>query len=54
MPKIEHILENSKMARSFKPLEKPEMLDLSQALSSKNKMALDRYLSNHIDTYNVA
>ena len=54
MPKVEHILENSKMARSFKPLEKSEMLDLSQALSSKNKMALDRYLSNHIDTYSVA
>ena len=54
MPKIEHILENAQMARAFKPLDKPEMLDLSEALSSKNKMALDRYLSNHIDSYTVA
>ncbi len=53
MPKIEHIIENSKMARSFKALAKPEMNDLSQALSSKNKVALDRYLADHVDTYAV-
>jgi len=53
MPKIEHILENSTMAKSFKALAKPEMQDLSQALSSRNKVALDRYLADHVDTYAV-
>jgi hypothetical protein len=53
MPKIEHILENSKMARTFKAMAKPEMQDLSQALSSKNKVALDRYLADHVDSYAV-
>lgn len=51
MPKIEHILENSKLAATFRPLPKPEMKELSEALSSKNKMALDRYLQNHTDSY---
>jgi hypothetical protein len=53
MPKIEHILENSKMAKSFRALAKPEMRDLSEALSSRNKVALDRYLADHVDTYAV-
>jgi hypothetical protein len=53
MPKVEHILENSKMAKSFRALAKPEMRDLSEALSSRNKVALDRYLADHVDTYAV-
>src|SRR5262249_2276510 len=49
MPKIEHIDQNVAMAKAFKPLPKSEMQELAKRLSEKNKMALDRYFSNHID-----
>ncbi|MEP6537576.1 MAG: aldo/keto reductase [Bryobacteraceae bacterium] len=49
MPKLELIEENVRLAKSFQPLPKGEMQTLSQALSTKNKLALDRYFSNHID-----
>jgi len=49
MPKMEHLDSNIAMAKAFKPLPKSEMQELSTRLSSKNKAAFDRYLSNHID-----
>jgi len=49
MPKLEHIESNVAMAKAFKPLSKAEMHELSQRLSDKNKAALDRFFSNHID-----
>ena len=49
MPKLELIDENVRLAKSFRPMAQGEMQKLSQALSSKNKLALDRYFQNHID-----
>jgi predicted aldo/keto reductase-like oxidoreductase len=49
MPKLEHIASNVTMAKAYKPMPKAEMDELSKRLSDKNKAALDRYLSNHVD-----
>lgn len=51
MPKIEMIGENVNIAKSFQRMPAKEMKELSAALSSKNKMAMDRYLQNHVDHY---
>jgi aryl-alcohol dehydrogenase-like predicted oxidoreductase len=51
MPKLEMIEDNVRIAKSFAPLPKAEMKELSMALSSKNKLALDRYLHRHVDHY---
>lgn len=51
MPKLEMIDDNVRIAKSFKPLPKAEMKELSAALSTKNKLALDRYLHRHVDYY---
>lgn len=53
MPKLQMIEENTRLARGFKPLSKPEMEELSVALSGKNKAALDLYLKNHLDHYSA-
>ncbi len=49
MPKLEHIEENVRVAKSFKPLSAEEMREMSGALSMKNKAALDGFFRNHID-----
>lgn len=49
MPKLEYIEQNVGLARAFRPLPRKEMRELSETLSSKNKAALDLYLSRHID-----
>lgn len=49
MPKIEYIEQNVQMAKAFKPLPKAEMEAMAEKLSAKNKVALDRYFSNHVD-----
>ena len=49
MPKLEYIESNVTMAKAYKPMPKAEMQELSTRLSSKNKAAFDRFLSNHID-----
>ena len=49
MPKLELIAENTRLARAFKPLAKDEMEQMSGALSSKNKVALDHYFKDHVD-----
>src|SRR6266853_3861866 len=49
MPKLEYIESNVAMAKAYKPMPKPEMQELSQRLSEKNKAAFDRFLSTHID-----
>ncbi len=51
MPKMEMIDENVRLAKEFRPLAKAEMESLSNALSTKNKAALDRYFANHVDHY---
>jgi uncharacterized protein len=49
MPKLEFIRENVAMAKGFRPMPEPERRQLSDALSSKNKLALDRYFRDHVD-----
>ncbi len=49
MPKLEHMDENIRAARTFKPLGKPEMKDLSDRLSREYKAQLDQYFAHHID-----
>ncbi len=49
MPKFEHIEENCRLAKAFKPLPMPERKKLSDELSTKYKAQLDRYFSNHVD-----
>lgn len=51
MPKLELIEDNVRLAKAFKPLPAPEMKELSNALSTKNKAKLDQYLANHVDHY---
>lgn len=49
MPKLEHIDENIKLAKTFKPLSESEMHQIAAPLSERNKEALDRFFANHID-----
>ena len=49
MPKLEHIEENVRLARTFQPLPAAEMQELSERLSARNKQALDRFFQHHVD-----
>ena len=49
MPKLEHIEENVRLAKVFKPLPQSEMKQISGTLSEKNKEALDLFFSTHVD-----
>ena len=49
MPKLEHIAENVRLAKTFQPLPAAEMLQLSGRLSARNKQALDRFFEHHVD-----
>jgi uncharacterized protein len=49
MPKFEFIDRNVALAKGFKPLPVAEMRQLSAGLASRNKVALDRYFSTHVD-----
>ena len=51
MPNLQMIEENTRMARAFKPMPEGEMESLAQALSSRNKLALDLYFQHHLDHY---
>jgi len=51
MQNLQLIDENVRIAKSFSPMPKAEMTALSDALSKKNKAALDLYFANHIDQY---
>ncbi|MCL4851270.1 MAG: aldo/keto reductase [Bryobacteraceae bacterium] len=48
MPKLEHIEQNIQVAKSFKPMSKEEMQDLSGRLS-QYQLALDRFFADHVD-----
>ena len=50
-PKIEHLEEDVKLARAFRPLLRREMRSLSTELSAKYKLALDTQLHHHHDHY---
>ncbi len=49
MPKLEHITENTQLARNFRPLSKSEMQQISGSLAPASKAELDRFFSTHID-----
>ena len=49
MPKLEHIDENIRLAKAFKPMTQSEMHQLAAPLSDRNKQALDRYFAGHVD-----
>jgi predicted aldo/keto reductase-like oxidoreductase len=49
MPKLEHIDDNVRLAKAFKPLTTSEMKQMSGTLSEKNKEALDLFFSTHLD-----
>jgi predicted aldo/keto reductase-like oxidoreductase len=49
MPKFEHIEENCRLAKAFKPLPAGEKKKLSDELSTKYKAQLDDFFSNHVD-----
>jgi aryl-alcohol dehydrogenase-like predicted oxidoreductase len=49
MPKLEHIEENVRLAKTFQPLPAAEMQELSGRLSARNKQALDRFFEHHVD-----
>ena len=49
MPKLEHIEENCRVAKAFKPMPAMEKKKLSDELSTKYKAQLDEFFSNHID-----
>ena len=49
MPKPEHIDDNIRLAKAFKPLPASEMKSMSTSLSLKNKQALDRFFRTHVD-----
>jgi predicted aldo/keto reductase-like oxidoreductase len=49
MPKLEHIEDNVRMAKAFKPMPASEMKTMAAALSEKNKQALDTFFRHHVD-----
>jgi aryl-alcohol dehydrogenase-like predicted oxidoreductase len=49
MPKLEHIEDNVRLAKTFRPLPAAEMRELSGRLSARNKEALDRWFEHHVD-----
>jgi len=49
MPKFEFIDQNVALAKAFKPLPPAEMRQLSASLAARNKVALDRFFSTHVD-----
>ena len=49
MPKLEHIEENARLAKAFRPLAEPEMRHLSGELSAKYKASLDEFFRSHED-----
>ncbi|MGA3236255.1 MAG: aldo/keto reductase [Bryobacteraceae bacterium] len=49
VPKLQHIEDNVRMVKSFRPMPPAEMKQMSTVLSQKNKVALDRYFRSHVD-----
>jgi len=49
MPKVEHIDENVKVAKAFRPMSPAEMKQMAEPLSQRNKQALDRFFADHVD-----
>jgi hypothetical protein len=53
LPRLEHIRENTTLARNFTPMSESEMRDSATRISSANKVALDRRFQDHRDARTV-
>jgi uncharacterized protein len=49
MPKLEHIEDNVRLVKAFKPLSVQEMRELSITVSRQTKAAMDSFLKHHVD-----
>jgi predicted aldo/keto reductase-like oxidoreductase len=49
MPQLEHIDDNVRMAKAFRPLSPAERKSMATSLSEKNKTALDHFFRHHVD-----
>jgi hypothetical protein len=49
MPRLEHIRENTSLARNFTPISEGEMREFEERISRANKVALDRRFLHHRD-----
>jgi len=49
MPTLAYLEQNVRLAKSFTPMPKNEMQNLSVDLATKHKVALDRFFHGHID-----
>ena len=49
MPKTDHIEENCKLAKAFRPMPVSERKKMADELSKKYKAQLDEFFSNHVD-----
>ncbi len=49
MPKVEHIEENIKVAKAFRPLPQGEMMRMSDELAGAHKASIDRFFADHVD-----
>ena len=49
MPKLEHIDENLRVARAFRPLPADEMRRISSELSGTHKAGIDEFFADHVD-----
>ena len=49
MPKLEHVEENTRLAKAFQPMSKEEMKKMSSQLATQYKASLDHFFSHHID-----
>ena len=54
MPNLQHIEDNARMVRAFRPMAPEEMRGMEETLSSRNKLALDLYFQNHSDHHYIA
>jgi len=48
-PRTEHLEENIRLVKAFRPLPKTEMQQLSQALSTRNRASLQEFFRTHVD-----
>ena len=49
MPKVEHIDENIRLAKSLPPMPPDEMLRLSKSLAATEKASIDLFFADHVD-----
>lgn len=49
MPKLEHLEENLRVAKAFKPLTREEMQALPDSVSAQLRASIDHFFANHAD-----